>query len=203
MKKFIFTLFLATVCAIYLLTNVKQAVAPISNAVHDIVVPGPVEILPDPITIILEVKQLSRLETASISLEKIIYSQKDQKRLWGAFKEQLLFVAYGQAIAGVDLSYIGVGDVKIININTAKVHLPQSEIFNVILDNQRSYVALRTKGVLANADPQLETQVRVKAQQVLEESAYASDILETANKNAQNTLKIFLQKFGLKNIEFF
>lgn len=203
MKKTIFILLLTTICCLYLLINTKQVAPSITNTIQDLAVPGPVEILPDPITIVKAMKELARLETSSMTFEKIIPGTRDNERFNGVFGETILFVAVGEVIAGIDLETIQEDDIQIININTVKVHLPPAEIFNVILDNKNSYVADRDKGFLADYDPLLETKVRSKAQQALEESALKSDLLEKADIKAQNITRTFLQRFGLKNIYFF
>lgn len=180
----------------------RQAVAPVSELVRDLVVPATPEILPDPLVVVREVKQLARLETASMTFERVIRAEREQDLLWGAFGEKLLFVAHGEAVAGVDLKKMQENDIQVLDPVTVMVHLPDAELFNVILDNEASYVADRDSGLLARVDPQLETQVRRRAQQELEAAALEADILQMADENAENYMRGFLQQLGFQNITF-
>lgn len=191
MKKFLFIFVLILICFIVLATPI-----------NDLIKPGPMEILPDPIFLVHEVQSLARLETASVDVEKILRVEKDNTRLWGVFGERLVFVYYGKIIAGVDLSQIQESDIQIVDSDTIKIHLPEAEIFSILLDNNKSYVASREKGILAKTDPQLETRTRQHAQQELGKAAAKLEILETANQNAKTFISNFIQQLGVKNIEF-
>lgn len=202
MKKFITILVLITGCFVFLIVNFKQVIAPINDTVHQIVVPGPVEVLPDPVVLVLEVQQLNKLETASLTLEKIVRATRDNDRLAGVFGETILFVAVGKVVAGIDLSKLNDFDIEVISSDTVKIHLPSSEIFDVILDNKKSYMAYRGKGVFAQTDSRFETVVRDQSQEALKKNAIESEILHTADINAQDSVRKLLEKLGLKKIEF-
>lgn len=184
------------------LNTARGVVEPVGELVQRLVVPATPVILPDPVLIVLEVKDLARLETASYTLEKVVRAERGQEVLWGALGETLIFVAHGEVIAGVDLAQMQEEDVVVVDPVTVQVHLPEAEIFNVILDNERSYVADRDTGILTRADPQLETQVRQAAQSDLQAAAEESDILELANENAKNYMRGFLSNLGFENITF-
>lgn len=180
----------------------RQAAEPIGNLVRDLVLPATPVVLPDPVVIVREVKDLARLETASMTLEKVVRAERDQDRLWGALGETLIFVAHGEVIAGVDLAKMQEDDVQVVDPVTVMVHLPEPEIFTVDLDNERSYVADRDTGLLARSDPQLETLVRRAADQELQAAAEESDILAQADENAELYMRGFLQELGFENIIF-
>ena len=183
--------------------NTARGVAqPVGELVRQLVVPATPVILPDPVLIVQEVRDLARLETASYSMEKIVRAERGQDALWGALGETLIFVAHGEVIAGVDLSKMQPEDIQVVDPVTVMVHVPEAEIFNVILDNERSYVADRDTGILTRADPQLETQVRQAAQQELEVAAEESEILELADENAENYMRGFLNNLGFENVIF-
>lgn len=180
----------------------RQAAEPIGNLVRDLVLPATPVVLPDPVVIVREVKDLARLETASMTLEKVVRAEREQELLWGAFGETLIFVAHGEVIAGVDLAKMQEDDVQVVDPVTVMVHLPEPEIFTVDLDNERSYVADRDTGLLARSDPQLETLVRRAADQELQAAAEESDILSQADENAELYMRGFLQELGFENIIF-
>ncbi len=184
------------------MNTARSVTQPVGELVQRLVAPATPVILPDPVLIVREVRDLARLETASYSLEKIVRAERGQDVLWGALGETLIFVAHGEVIAGVDLAMMQEADVQVLDPTTVMVHVPEAEIFNVILDNERSYVADRDTGILTRADPQLETEVRRAAQRDLQLAAEESDILELANQNAQNYMRGFLQNLGFENIIF-
>lgn len=181
----------------------KQATAPIGDLVRGLVIPATPVVLPDPVIIVTEIQDLARLETASYSFEKIIRAERgDASFLWGALGESLIFVAHGEAVAGVDLEDMSAADLQVVDPETVMVHLPEAEVFSVRLDNQKSYVADRDTGVLVRADPQLETQVRQTAEDELLLAAQESDILVRANNNAEAYMSNFLRGLGFTNIIF-
>ena len=180
----------------------REVAAPVGDMVRQLVVPATPVILPDPVIVVQEVRDLARLETASYTMEKVIRAERGQDVLWGALGETLIFVAHGEVVAGVDLSKMQREDVQVVDPVTVMVHLPQAEIFHVILDNDRSYVADRDTGILTRSDAQLETRVRQSAQDELEAAAKESDILELADENAQNYMREFLNGLGFENVIF-
>jgi hypothetical protein len=180
----------------------ESVVEPIGDMVRQLVVPATPVVLPDPVIVVREVKELARLETASMTLEKVIRAEREQELLCGAFGETMIFVAHGEVIAGVDLGQMEEDDIQVVDPVTVMVHLPEPEIFTVDLDNEKSYVADRDRGLLAQADPQLETLVRQTADQELEAAAHESEILEQADENAEVYMRGFLQELGFENVIF-
>ncbi len=182
-----------------------SAVEPITDRVRQLFVPATPVILPDPATIVRQINDLARLETASYEMEKIVTAESEQDGLLGLLLgESMIFVAYGKVYAGVDFSRMTPADIVVVDPQTVRVHLPAAEIFNDIpvLDNDRSYVADRDTGLLTNADPELETQVRQAAEGAIREAATSSDILGRANTNAQTYMRNLLGGLGFTNIEF-
>jgi hypothetical protein len=203
---FLIVLFAAVAFLVFVvaasLNTARNVTAPVGDLVQRLAAPATPVILPDPVLIVNEVRDLARLETASITMEKIVRAERGQDVLWGALGETLIFVAHGDVIAGVDLSKMGQEDVQVVDPVTVMVYLPEAEIFNVILDNDRSYVADRDTGLLTRADPQLESEVRRAAQRELETAAEESEILDLADDNAQSYMRGFLQNLGFENIIF-
>lgn len=182
----------------------SQVVAPIGDLVRQLTIPVTPVILPNPVTIVNEIRDLSRLETASYELEKIVTAERNQEALWGIMGENLIFVAHGKVVAGVDFAEMSTDDLQVVDPDTVMVHLPPAKIFDdlPILDTQRSYVAHRGTGLLARADPQLETEVRRVAEQEILEAARSSRILEQANYNSQQYMLTFLNGLGFENVIF-
>ena len=182
----------------------EGVVAPVSDLVRQLVIPATAVVLPNPSTIVTQINDLARLETASYELEKIVTAESGQDILWGALGETLIFVAHGKVVAGIDFSNMSPDDLHVIDPDTVMVHLPEATIFTdlPILDNEKSYVADRDTGILTRADPELETQVRRVAEQEILAAARESDILSTANYNGQTFILNFLNGLGFENVIF-
>ena len=182
----------------------ESVVEPVGNLVRQLALPATPEILPNPSTIVREINDLSRLETASFEFEKVITAETKQDVFWGALGESMVFVAYGKVYAGVDFAEMSVDDLQVYDANTVYVYLPPARIFEDIpvLDSQRSFVADRDTGILTRADPELETEVRRAAENAIMEAAQESEILERANNNAQEYMLNFLQGLGFENVIF-
>lgn len=185
-------------------TAQRAVVEPVGDFVRQLVLPATPVVLPNPATIVREINDLSRLETASYEFEKVITAERNQDILWGALGESMVFVAHGKVYAGVDFSKMTTQDLQVYSPDTVYVHLPEAEIFEDIpvLDNERSFVADRDTGLLTRADEQLETTVRREAERAIREAAQESEILERANLNAQTYMTTFLQGVGFENVIF-
>jgi hypothetical protein len=194
-----------------LILNVNETVSqastsldPIGDLARELFLPATPVILPNPATIVHQINDLARLETASYELEKIVTAEDNPDSFFGLLGESIIFVAYGKIYAGVDLSQMTTDDLVVIDPETVIVHLPEAHVFEDIpaLDNQRSYVADRDTGLLTRADPELETQVRQAAEVAIREAAAQSDILERADQNAEAYMRNFLQGLGFTNVTF-
>jgi hypothetical protein len=182
----------------------KSVVEPVGDLVRQLMLPVTPVIIPNPTTILREIKDLSRLETASFEFEKIITAETKQDILWGALGESLIFVANGKVFAGVDFADMADGDIQVYDPVTVYVHMPEAQIFEdvPVLNNDLSYVADRDTGILTRADPNLETQVRQSAEQAIRDAADESQILQRADNNAREFMTAFLSELGFENIIF-
>ncbi len=158
-------------------------------------------ILPDLVTIIHEVRALARLETIQYSVEKVITADSGQAIFRPLFEDKLLFVAHGTVIAGIDLNKLMPSDLVMQN-NILKIRLPDPEIFNASLDNQKSYVFNRQTGILTQGQPDLETQARQAAQKEIYQAALDDGILIQARINAENYLSRLLADLGFNEVIF-
>ncbi|MCP4362143.1 MAG: DUF4230 domain-containing protein [Chloroflexi bacterium] len=195
----------ATYTVISTANKVDRAVTePLNDLVNGLFVQATPVILPSNTTIVHEINNLARLETASVEMEKVVTSERTNDMLWGLMDESMIFVAHGKVVAGVDLAQMTSDDLQVVNPDTVMVHLPPAVIFDDLpaLDNQKSYVADRDTGLLAGADPQLESEVRRVAEQRLREEAVASGVVETAEYNAQQYMLSFLQSLGFEEVIF-
>jgi hypothetical protein len=114
--------------------------------------------------------------------------------------DRLLLVVHGEAIAGVDLSKLQPSDV-VVNRQSISIHLPPAEIFTVRLDNAKTRVYSRDTGLFSSPDPNLEGEVRQEAERQLQAAALQDGILNTADKNARQTLTTMLMGLGFGNVD--
>jgi hypothetical protein len=156
---------------------------------------------PSPVTVIEQVQRLSRLETASYHVEKVITAESGQGPLGFLFGDKLLLVAYGEVIAGVDLADFGPEDLLITDDGTVYVRMPAAEIFVATLDNQRTYVYDRRTGV-AGMNPQLETAARQEAERLILQAALEEGILDEAEDQARDVLRALMMGLGFKHVIF-
>jgi len=151
-------------------------------------------------TVVNKIQRLQRLETVVYNMDKVVEGSRENEYLPDFLAgDKLLLVVHGQTIAGIDLSHLQPSDVQI-DGRTVHVHLPQPEIFTTTLDNSKTRVYSRETGLFVAADPNLESEVRAKAQQDLQQSALADGILDTARTNAATTLTTMLLGLGFEQV---
>ncbi len=172
----------------------------IGERIEELLNPTPT-IRPSQATIVRHVQNLSRLETASYTIEKVITAESGQDALAFLFGDRLLFIAYGQVIAGVDLAKMEERDIIVTDDDRVVVTLPPAEIFVVTLDNSRSYVYDRETGLLGlNQD--LETAARQAAEEEILNAALEDGILDLANRNARAYIEHLILSFGFREVVF-
>ncbi len=159
-------------------------------------------IVPDPVTIVREVRSLARLETIQYSVEKVITAESGQGPLGFLFGDRLLLIAHGVVIAGVDLGQLEPQDVWLDAQGRAYLRLPEAEIFVATLDNEMSYVYDRETGLLTRGDITLEAAARQAAEDEIRRAALEDGILEQARVNAENALYRLLRAMGIPDILF-
>jgi hypothetical protein len=182
------------------LAPVEQANQRLQTQVSDLLNPTPT-LIPDPVTIINEVRALARLETIQYTVEKVITAEIGQDRFRFLFGDRLLFVARGEVIAGIDLGRLTADDLTLSG-ERLRVRLPEPEIFVATLDNHRSYVYDRDTGVLRREVTDLETLARQMAQEEILNAALEDGILDTARVNAENFLDGFFGYLGYDQVIF-
>jgi hypothetical protein len=189
------------------LQQAQQVLAPVSDMTSNLgtqvsqaLNPTPT-VIPDPITVIQQVRSLARLETIQYSVEKVITAEIGQGAFGFLFGDKMLFVAHGEVIAGVDLAKMQPADLVAKN-GVLYVHLPDAEVFIASLDNEKSYVYNRDTGVFTRGDVNLETTARRAAEQEILKAAVEDGILPQAKQNAQNYLFRLFTSLGYHDVVF-
>ena len=185
----------------------QQAIQPVSDVTSGISTqiaqflnPTPI-VLPNPVTILSEVRSLARLETIQYSVEKVITAEVGQGSFGFLFGDRLLFVAHGVVIAGVDLEKLEPQHLEV-REGVLYVQLPEAEVFIASLDNERSYVYDRSRGALTRGDINLETAARRVAEQEISLAALEGGVLDIAQDNAESFLYRLFTNLGYPEVIF-
>jgi hypothetical protein len=179
---------------------VSDLTSSLSTQVANFLHPTPT-VLPDPVTIINQVRPLARLETIQYTVEKVITAQVGQGVLAPLLGDRLLFVGHGYVTAGVDLQKLGTQDL-VLEDGAVKVRLPQAEIFEATLDNDKSYVYDRDTGLFRHGDINLETLARQAAEDQIRQAALDDGILAQAQANGESYIRSLLNKLGYSQVIF-
>jgi hypothetical protein len=180
--------------------DVASMTGGLATQISEVLNPTPT-ILPDPISIIHDVRSLARLETIQYSIEKVVTADSGQKEFDILFGDKLIFVAHGTVIAGVDLTDIGSEDLWL-DSGTLYVRLPDAKIFIATLDNDKSYVYDRDTGLFTKGNVDLETMARQAAEYEIEKAAFEDGILDMAQTNAEYYLSRLFQTLGYPQVVF-
>ncbi len=116
--------------------------------------------------------------------------------------ESVIVTATGEVEAGVNLEELGEGDVRV-NEDNVTINLPEPEIFSSSLDEERTGVYDRDRGIFVyRGDDALIEEARVEAVSEIEDAAEESDILAQANTNAEDSIRAFVETLGFEEVEF-
>ena len=152
-------------------------------------------------TIVEKLQSTSKLSSATMTVTKILESQKDlSDALLGyeilgqiekvLFDDKMIMTVEWVVNAGIDLSKITTGDVQVVSEGTntlVKINLPEAELFDVYL-TEKTKPFERSIGILSKWDVNLETQMRNQAIQAIRTEALSGTLLEQATTSAQATI---------------
>jgi hypothetical protein len=153
-------------------------------------------------TVVQEIRALARLETAASTMQQVVEGERTVGFLppW-LVGDRILFVAHGEAVAGVDLARLRPEDVRVEG-DRVHVRLPEPAIFSVRLDEPNCRVYDRTVGWLSRPDAQLESRVRQRAVEKLDEAAREHGLLSVARENAKSSVGGLLRRMGAREVIF-
>lgn len=151
-----------------------------------------------------EVRQLNELSTARMTASVPVTQESGSITGVPEFLrgESVLLLAVGDVRAGVDLDELEEDDIRV-GEDRVTIDLPEPEILSTGLDEERTRVYDRDRGLL-NFDPDedLETDARREAARRIETSARENGILDDAKTNAETSLRAFVQSLGFEEVEF-
>jgi len=151
--------------------------------------------------VVEKIQRLNRMETVVYSLDTVVEGQHSSPVLPDLLAgDRLLMIVHGQSIAGIDLSQLKPEDVRI-DGRSIRVNLPASQMFVTTIDNAHTRVYVRSTGLLVQADPNLESDTRTKAEDQLRQAALSDGILDAARKNARATVTTLLYSLGFEQVD--
>jgi hypothetical protein len=154
-------------------------------------------------TLVTQVRELRRLETASMHVLHIGRVAQTYKMVPNALGgDEITFLAAGDVIAGIDLARLQQQDVWRSPDGTINLRLPPAEVLVTRVDNKESRVLSRKTGVLRRADVDLETRARQHAEENIRLEAIKKGVLPMASRNAEKNLAEFLHTLGFQKVRF-
>ena len=193
---------LASLAGLAFLRSGSQFVEGIKTAIT----PKPPEETVDVRSVVVErVRLASELTTAVFTMEAVVPAKSDRKL--GDFtvgETNLLYIAYGEVSAGVDLGKLQPADVSASEEETTiRLVLPAPEIFNDEIDVDRSNVYDYNRGFLnmgPDRAPQLQALAQQEAKRKIKTAACDQDILKQANDRAQIVVSQLLKSAGFDEV---
>lgn len=151
-------------------------------------------------TVVRSIQQLQRLETVVFKLDQVVTEERTGALPPALVGERMLLIVHGEVTAGIDLSKLRPDDVHIAG-HKIRVKLPAAEIFATRTDTDRTRVYSRDTGIFTTPDPQMETEVRRRAEGQLTAAALKEGVLVSAGQNARNTITSMLHSLGFEQVE--
>jgi len=154
--------------------------------------------------VVVAMRDLARLESASYHMERIVDLRDQQSRFFGLVdaEDAILLVAAGDVTAGVDLTEMADGDVVVEpELGRATITLPAPHVLTTDLDNERTYVHSRETDTLAEQSHTLESRARREAERTLEASAVEAGLLDRARDNASTAVTTLVRALGYEHVE--
>jgi hypothetical protein len=150
--------------------------------------------------VISSIRDLANLTTIEVVEYTIVEKGTDEGWLSWARGDSLQLFAVAKIGAGVDLDKVTVRDVTLGEDGVVELSVPAAEIQYVAVDNEASQILDRETGLFTKGDPQLETEARQVADEVLVQGALDDGLLADAEANAQEVLTDFLLGLGYRDV---
>jgi hypothetical protein len=149
------------------------------------------------------IQELDRLATVRWTESVVITRESGGTQLEQFLTgERVLLVATGEVEAGVDLAEMDEDEVRV-DGDRVTVDLPEPQVLSSSLDEERTRVYDRDRGLLnLGADQVLVQEARQDAETEVVSTAEENGILETAERNAEESIRAFVTTLGFEEVEF-
>lgn len=149
--------------------------------------------------LVQQLRSVSELTTAVFAMQTVVPTSRD--RTLGGYvigRTTLLYLAYGEVRAGVDLSDLGPEDVQV-NGDSISVRLPPPQILDSKVDVNRSKVYDYDRGFMGlgpDAAPELQDLAEQTTLDQIVAAACDQGVLQAANDRAKSTVSQLLATAG-------
>lgn len=155
------------------------------------------------VSVVEQVRNVAELTTVEMVQTTTIEKGTDFGWLNWARGDRVFMFVVAHIGAGIDFDRFYTGSFQVDNDSgTVTVEMPPAQITYVALDNEQTQVIDRSTGIFTKGNPQLESDARQVAEQVLQETAIQVGILEQAEKNARNVIEGLLLELGYTQVVF-
>ena len=152
---------------------------------------------------IQKVREASELTTASFTMQAVVPTEQDATLSGFTIgTTKLLYVAYGEVQAGVDLSQLTEQSMQASD-NTIQIQLPPPKILNSKIDVTKSQVYDYNRGFLGlgpDVAPDLQAKAQQEALQKIVQAACEERILQKASDRAKFVVTQLLNTAGYKAV---
>jgi len=154
-------------------------------------------------SVVEQVRNVAQLTTVEVTESTMIEKGNDFGWLNWARGDRIFMFVVAEIGAGIDFERLYEGSFEVdTETGTVTVELPPAEITYIALDNEQTQVVDRSTGLLTPGDPQLESDARQVAEEVLRESAIEAGILDRADQNARSVIEGLLLELGYSRVVF-
>ena len=150
--------------------------------------------------VISSIRDLANLTTIESVEYTIVEKGNDRGWLSWARGDSVQLFAVAKIGAGVDLSQVTVRDVTLGDDGVVELTLPAATIQYVAVDNEATQVLDRETGLFTKGDPELESEARQVADEVLVQGALDDGLLADAEDNAREVISDFLIGLGYRDV---
>jgi hypothetical protein len=157
-------------------------------------------------TTVLGIRRLNELATAEMSAQVVVTEQKDVRIFSQPLPrfltgQEVLLIAKGEVEAGIDLDEVRGDDVRV-DGKKVTIDLPKARILDTSLDEDKTKLYDWNRGVLIKGDYALVEEARQDAVDEIERTAREDDLVDKAQRNAEDGIRGFLTSLGYKKIAF-
>jgi hypothetical protein len=153
--------------------------------------------------VVQQLRGASELTTAIFAMEAVVPTRSDRTVVGYVIgSTNLLYIAYGEVRAGVDLSEITATDVQI-DASTIAITLPPPKVLDSKLDLTRSNVYDYDRGFLSfgpDNGPELQELAQQEALSKIELAACTEGILDEANRRAERVVGQLMGTAGFETV---
>lgn len=158
-------------------------------------------------TIVLQLQWVSKLETATMTLQKVVRgkqafrdllpdSLRDNALQDFLFEDSLDMIATAEIVAWFDLSWLTTWSINLLADKSIVLTLPSATILHATLTPDTKPF-LRKRGILTEGDIQLETDIRNKTLETLRQEALQKGLLAIAEQKARIAFSQLFYTLGL------